>query len=179
MMILSKRTTNGYGALTSYSIEGLRALDAGKGEKIPFLREVLDVVQRRAFINVELKGAGTALPARELILCYIQQRGWSLGDFIFSSFDHSELLKAASSGIPIGPLWNTPPSAWIQEVKSLRSTSVHVSVKAVTARFVEKAHSENLKVFAYTANLPADIEAMRQLDVDGVFTDFPERVARV
>ena len=50
------RTTNGRGYLARKSLEVLRALDAGQGERIPTLREVFETVHRRAFINIELKG---------------------------------------------------------------------------------------------------------------------------
>ncbi len=56
------RTTNGAGALRHHTLAEARQLDAGKGERIPFLREVLDLVDRRALVNIELKGARTAAP---------------------------------------------------------------------------------------------------------------------
>jgi glycerophosphoryl diester phosphodiesterase len=60
--------------------------------------------------------------------------------------------------------------------EQLRACSVHPPWKAVTARFVQAAHSRGLKVFAYTVNRPGDIARMRRLGVDGVFSDYPERV---
>src|SRR5436309_1394238 len=47
------RTTNGHGPVVEQSLDFIRSLDAGKGEKIPTLREIFDAVDRRAFINVE------------------------------------------------------------------------------------------------------------------------------
>lgn len=62
-----ERTTNGRGKLRKRDIETLRALDAGEGEKIPFLSEVLKTVQNRVGLNIELKGKGTAEPVHRLI----------------------------------------------------------------------------------------------------------------
>ena len=62
-----ERTTNGTGYVRDTSLAYLRSLDAGKGQCIPTLREVLDSVDRRAGINVELKGPNTAGLAVSLI----------------------------------------------------------------------------------------------------------------
>jgi len=58
------RTTNGKGPVAGRTFAELRALDAGKGERIPTLAEVFDAVNHRAVINMELKGPGTAAPVR-------------------------------------------------------------------------------------------------------------------
>src|SRR5271154_4385560 len=71
-----ERTTNGRGRVEAQSFDYLRSLDAGMGEKIPTLREVFDTVNRRAFINVELKGGNTAEPVFELIEEYAGGKGW-------------------------------------------------------------------------------------------------------
>ena len=47
------------------------------------------------------------------------------------------------------------------------------------ARFVEDAHRRGLRVFPFTVNHPDDIARMRDLGVDGVFSDYPERVVSV
>jgi len=50
------RTTNGQGYVVNKTFEELRTLDAGKNEKIPTLSEVLNLVNRKAKLNIELKG---------------------------------------------------------------------------------------------------------------------------
>ena len=75
-----ERTTNGRGLVEEQSFDYLRSLDAGMGEKIPTLREVFDTVNRRAFINVELKGSGTAEPVFALVGEYLD-RGMEEGGF--------------------------------------------------------------------------------------------------
>jgi len=165
-----ERTTNGRGAVAGKSVGYLRSLDAGKGERIPFLREIFDAVAGRAFINVELKGSDTALLVKNLIA----QRS---GRFLVSSFDHLELGKAAHSGIPIGVLWNRPPRGWQKVTAGLQAASVNLSLRSATPLFVERAHALGMKVYVYIVNSPADIRRLREWGVDGVFTDFPERVA--
>jgi glycerophosphoryl diester phosphodiesterase len=171
-----ERTTNGRGVVTQQSFEYLRSLDAGAGEKIPTLEEVLDEVDRRAFVNIELKALGSAGPVVEVVDRYIEQRGWNASDFIISSFDHDELRAVPGEQLRIGLLFERPSSAYAALARELRAYSVHVELRHTTRDFVANAHSNGLKVFVYTVNAIADIERMRTWGVDGVFTDFPERV---
>src|SRR5260370_42354889 len=89
-----ERTTNGHGRVMQKSFAYLRSLDAGLGEKIHTLPEIFDAVNRRAVINVELKGPHTAAPVVALITGYVNRHGWRFDDFLVSSFDHAQLREA-------------------------------------------------------------------------------------
>ena len=67
-----ERTTDGIGYVQEQSLDYLRSLDAGKGEKIPLLREIFDLIDGRAGINIELKGVNTAEPVVKLIRKYLK-----------------------------------------------------------------------------------------------------------
>jgi len=82
-----EQTTNGKGVVFDKSIKYLRSLDAGRGERIPLLTEVLNLADKRVGINIELKSPGTAQPVMELVNLYIKNHGWSLDHFIISSFN--------------------------------------------------------------------------------------------
>jgi glycerophosphoryl diester phosphodiesterase len=171
-----ERTTNGHGYLVRKSLAALRALDAGHGERIPTLREVCETVDRRAFINVELKGRKTAGPVCALIREFVQAHGWQYEDFLVSSFHRAELRAVTDPQIPIGLLLTRPTRLYGLSARRVRAVTVHPAVRFVTARFVEDAHRRGLRVLPYTANDPDEIARLRDLGVDGVFTDFPERV---
>ena len=174
------RTTNGSGFVTKKSFTYLRSLDAGLGERIPTLAEVFDTVNRRALINVELKGAQTAAPVVVLIDEYVRQRDWHYEDFLVSAFDHAQLreVKKLRPEIRTGALVTNVPRGFAAFAERLGAWSVNVAKENVTPRLVADAHQRGLKVFAYTVNEPADITRMATLGADGVFTDFPERVAK-
>ena len=142
-----------------------------------FWNEILDAVGARALVNIELKGPHTALPVLEVIARYEQLPGWSRQRFLVSSFDHHELALAVPSGIPIGILCNRPPRDWEQIATSLNASSIHPHFKRAGARLIERAHRRGMKVFPYTVNAPADIQRMRDIGADGIFTDHPERFA--
>ena len=174
------RMTNGHGFVTKKSFIYLRSLDAGLGELIPTLAEVFDAVDRRALINVELKGPRTAAPVVALIDDYVRQRDWHYEDFLVSAFDHAQIreVKKLRPEIRTGALVTKVPRGLAVFAERLGAWSVNVAKENVTPRLVADAHQRGIKVFAYTVNEPADIARMARLGADGVFTDFPERVAQ-
>lgn len=171
------RTTNGHGRLARKRFDFLRTLDAGKGERIPTLREVFETVDRRAFINVELKGRRTAAPVQALIREFLDERGWSAEHFLVSSFHRRELRAITDARIRIGLLLTKPTLLYHVSARRVGAWSVHPGVRFTTAKFVADAHRRGFKVIPYTANRPDDIAHLREIGADGVFTDFPERVA--
>lgn len=174
-----ERTTNGRGYLARQTFDALRKLDAGQGERIPILREVFETVDRRAFINIELKGKGTAAPVASLIQEFVRERGWQFRDFLVSSFRFREMLVLRAVGdpaIPTGLLMARPRRFFRGLGKMLNVSTVHPNVHFTSGNLVSQAHAEGWKVFPYTVNTPIQVEHMKQLGVDGVFTDFPDRV---
>jgi glycerophosphoryl diester phosphodiesterase len=173
-----ERTTNGRGRVAGKSFAYLRSLDAGSGERIPTLAEIFTVVNRRAVINVELKGPHTAAPVAALITEYVNRRGWSFGDFLVSSFDHARLREARQlcPDLRIGALIMKAPRGVAQFAETLGAWSLHPDKRCVTPKLVADAHGRGLKVFVFTINRPGEIARMKMLGVDGVFSDFPERV---
>lgn len=173
------RTTNGHGRVANQSFAWLRSLDAGLGGRIPTLAEIFDTVNRRAVINVELKGPHTAALTAALIAEYVNQRGWSYNDFLVSSFDGSRIREAKQlcPKIRTGALTSKTPRGLAKFAEDLGAWSLHVSKRWVTPGLVADAHRRGLKVFVYTVNQPGEIGRMRRLGVDGIFSDFPERAA--
>src|SRR5436189_2651233 len=62
------RTTNGRGRVANLSYEELRQFDAGFGEPIPLLSDVLDEFGARCVLNIELKDDGIAHEVKRLVL---------------------------------------------------------------------------------------------------------------
>ena len=172
------RTTNGSGYLWEHSLAELRALDAGSGERIPYLEEVIERIGGRCGLNVELKGAGTALPAVEVIRTALARGDGDPSRYLLSSFDHRELRRAreAAPEIPVGALIAGVPEDLAACASRLGAVALNPALDCLPAELVADAHARDLRVFAYTANHPADIARAIALGVDGLFSDFPERV---
>lgn len=171
------RTTNGTGYLEQQNLAYLRSLDAGKGEKIPLLQEVIETINKQVIINIELKGYNTAKLVANLIQEYVK-RGWSYQDFVVSSFNHYELNQVQSicPAIKIGLLLYGVPWGYLKIAQQLEASIVIASLDFVTQELIASIHQQNLSVWVYTVNQPDDICLMRKLQVDGIFSNYPERV---
>lgn len=172
------RTTNGQGYVMDKSFDEIRSLDAGDGEKIPTLQEVLDLVDKKAQVNVELKGEGTAKPVAKVLDEYISRKGWSRDHFLVSSFDHYELkeFNALKPDIRIGALITAIPIGYCDYAEKVNAYSVNLNLEFINQKFVDDAHKRGLKVFVYTVNDKDDINRMKELGVDGLFSNFPDRI---
>ncbi len=171
------RTTNGTGNTCDRSFAYLRSLDAGKGQQIPTLAEVFDTVNRRCGINIELKGSNTARLVINLIQEYIY-RGWQYEDFLVSSFNHYELkqLKDTCPEIAIGILIYGLPLNYLEIATELNAVAIIPAIEFVTQKVVQNIQNRGFKIFVYTVNETEDINAMKLLNVDGIFSNYPDRV---
>lgn len=172
------RTTNGQGYVLDKSFEEIRKLDAGQGEKIPTLEETLDLIDKKCQVNIELKGVGTAESVWAVIEKYVTEKGWNYEDFFISSFNHHELKKfqELAPKVRIGVLIVGLPIDYAVLAEKLGAYSINVSQEFINKEFVADAHQRGLKIFAFTVNDVDDIKRMRDLGVDGIFSNYPERI---
>lgn len=172
------RTTDGTGALSSFSIDELRALDAGAGESIPFLEEVLDLAAGRARLNIELKGAGTAAPTVAALRRAVAAGAWRPDQFVVSSFDWDQLqeVRDLEPSLPVAPLEGKGAGGELLEVAvRLGAEAIHISRWSARARLVDAAHQRGLAVRVYTLNQAWEYDLMVRLGADAFFTDDPSR----
>ena len=176
-----ERTTNGSGYVMQSSLEYLRSLDAGQGEKIPFLLEIMDLIDRRAGINIELKGEHTTEPTARLIEDYMTHKKWQPKQFLVSSFNHPELMKFMKllPQIRIGALVAHIPLDYARFAVEMGAYSIHASLEFVSREFIDDTHRREMKFFVYTVNHPDDILRVKEMKVDGIYTDYPERSINV
>lgn len=172
------RTTNGTGAVGAASFRELRALDAGGGQQIPTLAEVMDTIDARCGLNIELKGTNTVGDVLATISDYQARRSAWRDRILLSSFDRSrtEALAARERNFRLGILFDDDPEEALTRAREYRAYSIHPSVEQLSRDLISKAHAADLKVLVYTVNEPADLNDMHSLGVDGVFSDFPDRV---
>ncbi|MGI9258137.1 MAG: glycerophosphodiester phosphodiesterase [Gammaproteobacteria bacterium] len=173
-----ERTTNGSGVVAETSFSVLRELDAGCGEKIPTLSEVLDLVDARVGLNIELKGPDCVDKVTTTVSDYLELRPAWRDKILLSSFDETQTAELADRerNYKLGILFEQDGAAALARAKAFKAFSIHPSMKQVTPELVSDAHTAEIKVLVYTVNEPEGIAAMRALDVDGVFSDYPERV---
>jgi len=168
------RTTNGKGKIYDLSLEEIQSYDAGNGEHIPTLTEVLDLVDRRIGVNVELKGRATAAPVDQILTRYCDA-GWHPEHFQVSSFNHDELANCGTNWRR-GALFHKAVPDFFEITSRIDAYSLNLEKSLVTKNVVTEAHDKGLKVFVYTVNEPDEIQRLIDLNVDGIITNFPDRV---
>jgi glycerophosphoryl diester phosphodiesterase len=173
-------TTNGQGLVNQKSWDYIRSLDAGQGEKVPALAEVIDCVNGRAGINIEIKSHDTVSFVVSEIHRAVFRGGWMYNMFLVSSFNYLELqlIKCYDPHIDIGVMQAGSPLEYGKIAEELGAYSLHVCKSDIMPDQVDDAHRRGLKVFAYTVNTEEDLSYMYAMGVDGVFSDYPEKVVR-
>jgi glycerophosphoryl diester phosphodiesterase len=170
-----ERTTNGAGPVMATSLSVLRALDAGAGERIPTLDEVLDLVAGRVAVNIELKGHATAAPVARTITAYPSTQ------FLVSSFTHAELMQFAKldSSTPVAPLFQRTSPKMFDVATALKAWSINLSARIATPALLRQIAEAQFRSLVYTVNDYNQAERLRAAGAAGVFTDYPDRMAQL
>ena len=162
------RTTNGRGQVAKLTYEQLRRFDAGFGEPIPLLSNVLQQFGGKCLLNIELKSWEIAEDVKKLVL-----KGGLQDSVIVSSFDWDE-LRTLVPNVHIA-LLAAKLRNLIAAAGEMGAVAIHPRCDLVTRSLVDRAHNANLRIHVWTVNDPQDVNTFRNLGVDGIFTDFPER----
>ena len=168
------RTTNGNGKISDCSYEYLRKLDAGHGESIPTLAEVLSLVSHRARVNIELKGHGAAEPVCSLL----KELPWGPQEILISSFDHEELAQVDNS-FTRGALFNRRVDSYVDAAKRINAKIIILDRRLTTRTEIDHAHEAGMELWVYTVNKPKHISKLKALGADGIFSDFPDRAIKI
>jgi glycerophosphoryl diester phosphodiesterase len=167
------RTTDGHGKLEEFTLHNLRKLDTGLGQPVPLLEEALKRIQGRIGVILELKVEGTATQACRVV----ESSGYS-GPIMYASFLHRELMDVRRMQPSAETLVLAKDIGHDFRIFATHAQFTHVglAVDCVTPGLVTALHAEGLKVFAFTANTSADIRRMKTCGVDGIISNFPDRI---
>lgn len=171
------RTTNGKGNVTEKTLEELKQYDAGKGEKIPTLAEVLDLLGDRITINIELKGYGTLEPTVSLLEEYFKMGKLSPSNVVLTSFIH-EYIKDARTLLPIvrtGLLIRSELLGFSALSEAADADYLVTFYEYANENVISDAHSRGIKVMTYTVNDMEEIRRLKKLGIDGIITNYPDR----
>jgi glycerophosphoryl diester phosphodiesterase len=177
-----ERTSNGKGLVADLNLTYIKELDAGAwfstefaGEKIPTLKEVFQLVQDKALINIEIKNAGKrneelVQKAAGLVAKLKRQE-----TVIFSSFipKNIRFIQKALPECPAG-LLTLPGFIGKIEMGLLGGISpdlIHPHFSNLSARFIQRQHARLRRVHTYTVNDPELIRTLTRWEVDGFFCD--------
>lgn len=166
------RTTNGKGLVKNFTKLELQKYG------IPTLSEVLELVNRNCFINIELKGIGTEKPVVNLIENYIADKNWNYNDFLISSFDWKMLeeVQLLNPKIQIGVLTEDTILEALAFAKKIKAFSIHPDYIILTKENVALMQENGFEVYTWTVNAKENIEKIKSFNVNGIISDFPDRV---
>lgn len=175
-----KRLTGKSGELEKLTLNDLKDfLVAGK-YKIPTLNDVLIKIESPLFVNIELKGSDTAGATSKIIADFSRRTSWSKENFIVSSFNWNELKKFRSidNNTPIGVLVSKSISIneAIEFGKKINAQAIHPNYQLLDEITVKKIKNNGFKTYTWTVNNRDDINFMKKIKVDGIISDYPDRI---
>lgn len=175
------RTTNGSGFLLQTSLADLKQLDAGEGEVIPTLEEVLATVPDGALFNIEVKHLRNAEAWVQDVKRAVEDAQINPNSLLISSFNHHWLaeISALWPQVAIGALTATYALDATYCARQLKAKSINIALDVVNADFVNAAKQEGLDVYVYTVDEPEDMLQLKLWGVTGIFTNVPEIAKRV
>ncbi|MDL5199979.1 glycerophosphodiester phosphodiesterase family protein [Streptomyces sp. ALI-76-A] len=163
------RTTDGTGPIVERTLDELRALDAGRGERIPVFDEVLDAV--RLPLQAEIKDVAAARALAE-----VMHRRNLTARVEVSSF-HDEAITEISRLVPgvrtalIASRYGTDV---VDRAVEAGAATVCLNIRRLTLEIVEQARKADLKIIGWVVNTQDHLRLARALGLDGATTDYPE-----
>ncbi len=165
-------------SIESLSWDALQKIRVTGNHAIPLLTDVLDLMDRKVPLNIELKGKNTAKPVFEIMNHYQNQKAWKKTDFFISSFlwDELSIMRNLDNQIGIGVLTEENPLEAIPFATGIKAQSINPWWKTLTKENCQQLHKAGFEIYTYTVNEPLDIQTVLGFEVDGIFTNFPDRI---
>lgn len=166
------RTTNGSGDVSSCSLTELRKLDAGLGEQIPTLDEVMTLLAGKLTVDIEIKQPGIEGAVLDILDRYPKS------DWFMSSFEWDVLVAARQLGTSahLWPLALAVDDAVLAMASRLSSPGIALLHTAYTTETAALCAHAGLSVGVWTVNATAEGRRVRDLGAAVLMTDFPARM---
>ncbi|HEY1195445.1 glycerophosphodiester phosphodiesterase [Flavobacterium sp.] len=172
------KMTNGKGDINKYTLAELKSFRIAEKLQIPTLNEVFDLVDKKCFINVELKNADTSKNVVSLIEEYINEKGWNYEHFIISSFDWNALtaVQKLNPNIPIGVLTEENVDDALAFAEKIKAKAIHPDFHLLNKENVQQIQEKGFLVFPWTVNSDEDIQKVKSYKVNGIISDNPDKI---
>jgi len=178
------RTTNGQGAVHEMTLAELRRLDAGSwfgsefaGERIPTLEEIFEFSKKNDVVfYLEIKPVGS-WGGEHALIGALRESG-EIPRTVVISFDAGILLslrnieRTLMTGLLYDGLIENP----LDKAVAIGARQLAVRGDLVTPAMLAEAQKKDLQVVCWTVNHPAHMRMLMAAGVDGIMTDYPERL---
>ncbi|WP_369387597.1 glycerophosphodiester phosphodiesterase [Streptomyces sp. CG1] len=169
------RTTDGTGPIADKTLAELRALDAGRGERVPVFEEALDAV--RTPVQAEIKDVAAARA-----LASVMHERDLVGRVEVSSFHDEAIAEIARlvPGVRTALIASRYDKDVVDRAVAVGAATVCLNIRRLTLEVVEHARASRLRIIGWVVNTQDHLRLVRALELDGATTDFPEikRTAR-
>jgi glycerophosphoryl diester phosphodiesterase len=181
-----ERTTTGKGAISDLTLAEIQQADAGckfapefAGERVPTLLELVETVPAPVILFLEMKAGSFKYPGIEEELAAFLTKHNLVERTNISSFDHFALkrMRELLPTVQTGMLFTGRPVDPVGMARACGATALHPSYATFTKEQVQEAQAAGLQVNMWTPNTPEAIAYVESLGVDGIITDYPERLA--
>ncbi|MEW2494807.1 glycerophosphodiester phosphodiesterase family protein [Streptomyces nodosus] len=163
------RTTDGTGPIAEKTLAELRALDAGRGERVPVFDEVLDAV--KAPLQAEIKDVAAARALAEVL-----RRRDLAGRVEVSSFHDEAIVEVARlvPGVRTALIAGRYGTDVVERAVEAGAGTVCLNIRRLTLEVVEHARKADLRILGWVVNTQDQLRLVRALELDGATTDYPE-----
>lgn len=179
------RTTNGKGYIYQLDFDYIRSLDCGswfseefKGERVPTLKEVFEVVPKDVLLNIEIKEIERGRADIEKLVLKEIYEADRLESVVISSFHHSIIQslhklepKLKLALLTASEILNLPKYL---DDNGLVSYSYHPEINLITKNTVKELEEKGIKTFVWTVNTVIDYQWLDSIGVHGVITNYPD-----
>ncbi|AKJ14770.1 glycerophosphodiester phosphodiesterase [Streptomyces incarnatus] len=163
------RTTDGTGPIADKTLAELRALDAGRGERVPVFEEVLDAV--RTPLQAEIKDVAAARA-----LAAVMHERDLIGRVQVSSFHDDAIAEIARlvPGVRTALIASRYGTDVVERAVAVGAATLCLNIRRLTLEVVEHARASGLRIIGWVVNTQDHLRLVRALELDGATTDFPE-----
>lgn len=163
------RTTDGTGPIAERTLDELRTLDAGRGQRVPIFEEVLDAV--RSPLQAEIKDLAAARALAEVL-----HRRDLVGRVEVSSFHDEAITEIARlvPGVRTALIASRFGPDVVERATEAGAETVCLNIRRLTLEVVEAARKADLRIIGWVVNTQDQLRLVRALELDGATTDYPE-----
>jgi len=165
--------TGGTDEISGLTLEAIRRLDAGAGQRIPTLAEVLELARGRLLVDIELKISGLEGPVLDLV------RAWGMEREVLITSFHEDAVAAVRRLAPevaTGLLQQRPAP----ERAALLLTPVYLPhIGALSDDLMADCRRLGLRVIPWTIRREEEAKTAARLGVAGMIADDPRLVRSV
>jgi glycerophosphoryl diester phosphodiesterase len=178
-------TTDGHGDVKDLTVEEIKQFDAGQGERVPILQEVIDLVRGHNGLYIELKAEGTPRATVEVL----RENGFiTPSQVIVGSFqpelvrETKELAPELAVSLLVSPVY--PAQELIEMARAVHADYIHLCWERrapqphtlLTPALLSALRAAQLGIVLWHEERDDELRVLRTMDVDAICTNTPDKL---